>query len=113
MVNRYRQEPAGRAPHAFGSTMADLERRASLLVQARYPRPVIWVSTSSHRSRERLGYATREHQGPEFGIWPARGMPRGAYYCVPRRYAEAIERIPGARILRGRPSGGRVFRRWA
>lgn len=34
MANRYRQESTRRAPNAFGSTMADLERRALLVEQA-------------------------------------------------------------------------------
>jgi hypothetical protein len=76
--------------------------------------PTVWVSTTSHRSRDRLAMLFRiaheEGPGPEWGSWPDNGRPHGAYYEVPARHAEAIARIPGARVLRSAPND--LFKRW-
>lgn len=40
MTNRYRQEPSGRKPNAFGPRKEDLERRAALVdARVSYPSP--------------------------------------------------------------------------
>jgi len=70
----------------------------------------VWVSTTSHRSRDRLRRLAGD-PGPEYGIWPTSGWPHGAYYQVPARLAPQVARIPGARVLRGEPGGGRLFKR--
>ena len=73
-----------------------------------FARPV-WVSVSSHRARHSLARIAGET--PEYGIWPDDGQPHGEYHCVPGRHVQALERVKGLRVLRGRPAGGRVFRR--
>jgi len=73
--------------------------------------PAVWVSTTSHRSRDRLRRVVRD-PGREYGIWPEHGWPHGCYYQIPARLAEQAARIPGVRVLRGEPSGGRLFQRW-
>lgn len=76
--------------------------------------PQVWVSTTSHRSRERLAMlfriAAEDGPGPEYGAWPHGGRPHGSYYRVPARHAEAIGRIAGARVLRAEPKD--LFTRW-
>jgi hypothetical protein len=71
----------------------------------------VWVSTTSHRSRFRLRRLVGD-PGPEYGVWPEGKQPYGAYYEVPAVHSASISRIPGARVLRARPAGGRVFKRW-
>jgi hypothetical protein len=75
------------------------------------PAGTVWVSASSHRSRDRLRRATGD-PGPEHGVWPPGGWPHGSYYQVPAEHAAALSRVPGLRVLRGEPAGGRLFRRW-
>jgi hypothetical protein len=70
----------------------------------------VWVSTTSHRSRDRLRRLAGD-PGPEYGIWPTNDLPHGSYYQVPARLASSAAKIPGARVLRGAPTGGRLFRR--
>jgi hypothetical protein len=76
--------------------------------------PHVWVSTTSHRSRERLEMlfriAREDGPGPAYGSWPQGGALHGSYYRVPARHAEAIGRIQGARVLRAEPKD--LFRRW-
>jgi hypothetical protein len=67
----------------------------------------VWVSTTSHRSRERLRRAVGD-PGPAFKSWPKGGHPRGDYYEVPDM--PAIRRIPGVRVLRSAPPD--LFRAW-
>lgn len=71
----------------------------------------VWVSTTSHRSRDRLRRLVGD-PGPEYGVWPEGGWPHGSYYEVDAKHAAPVGRIPGARVLRAKPSGGRVFKRW-
>ena len=71
----------------------------------------VWVSASSHRSRERLRRIVAD-PGPEYGVWPEHDWPRGSYYEVPAAHADALRAIPGLRVLKGEPSGGRVFERF-
>lgn len=71
----------------------------------------VWASASSHRSRHRLAQAVPD-LGPEHGVWPEGGWPRGSYYQIPAKYAAVVGRIKGLRVLRGEPSGGRIFKRW-
>lgn len=71
----------------------------------------VWVSTTSHRSRERLRQITGD-PGPSFGIWPDGQWPRGSYYEVPASYVDALAEVKGLRVLRRPPSGGRLFKRW-
>ena len=74
----------------------------------------VWVSTTSRRSRSRLRMALcaagENGPGPEYGSWPEGGTPRGSYFEVPARHAEAIGRIKGARVLRSAPKD--LFKRW-
>jgi hypothetical protein len=72
----------------------------------------VWVSATSHRSRARLRRTVGD-PGPEHGVWPEHGWPRGSYYQVPARHVPELRRVKGLRVLRGEPSGGRVFKRWA
>jgi hypothetical protein len=69
----------------------------------------VWVSTTSHRSRDRLRRLVGD-PGPAYGVWPENGWPHGSYYEVPAAHATAISHIPGARVLRRKPGGGKVFR---
>jgi hypothetical protein len=69
----------------------------------------VWVSASSHRSRARLRQVTGGT--PEYGIWPDSEWPRGSYFEVPARHAETLRKVKGLRVLRGEPSGGRLFKR--
>jgi hypothetical protein len=71
----------------------------------------VWVSTTSHRSRDRLRRLVGD-TGPSYGVWPEKGGPHGDYYEVDAKHAASVGRIPGARVLRAAPSGGRVFKRW-
>lgn len=74
--------------------------------------PTVWVSTTSHRSRQELVRITGD-PGHEYGVWPAHGfLLRGAYYEVPAHYAAELCQVKGIRVLRGRPAGGRLFQRW-
>lgn len=70
----------------------------------------VWVSTTSHRSRDRLRRLVGD-PGREYGIWPENGWPHGAYYEVAAEHAASAGRIPGVRVLRAKPSGGRLFKR--
>jgi hypothetical protein len=72
----------------------------------------VWVSTTSHRSRDRLRRLVGD-PGPEYGVWPRGKSPYGAYYEVPAAHADAVNRIPGARVLRARPGGTDLFKRWS
>lgn len=91
------------------------EDQAALLALLAEHEPKVWVSTTSHRSRDRLEQAFRiageDGLGPSYGVWADDG-PRGSYYEVPERLAEVIGAIKGVRVLRGEPSGGRLFKRW-
>jgi hypothetical protein len=49
--------------------------------------------------------------GPEYGVWPDTGWPRGEYYQIPARHADVVRQIKGLRVLRGEPTGGRLFKR--
>lgn len=71
----------------------------------------VWVSTSSHRSRDRLKARVTD-PGPEYGVWPKGEWPRGCYYKIPAASADAVRSIPGLRVLRGEPSGGKIFKRF-
>jgi hypothetical protein len=71
----------------------------------------LWISTSSHRSRDRMRSVVAD-SGPEYGIWPEGSWPRGSYYQVPAAHADALRRIKGLRVLQKAPSGGRLFERW-
>lgn len=62
----------------------------------------VWVSTTSHRSRDRLRRLVG-NPGPSWFSWPSGGRPSGCYYQVPAEHAEAVGRIPGARVLRQAP----------
>jgi hypothetical protein len=77
--------------------------------------PKVWVSTTSHRARYKLGLLARdEHLGglTPYGVWPADGgWPHGDYYQMPARLADRLARIKSARVLRGAPKG-RLFKRW-
>jgi hypothetical protein len=77
--------------------------------------PKVWVSTTSHRSRDKLAtLAERERLGElaAYGTWPADGgWPRGDYYQVPARLAGQLAGVKGLRVLRGAPKG-RLFKRW-
>lgn len=90
--------------------------RAGTEYRLRNPKPTplpartVWVSASSHRSRARLRQIVRD-AGPEHGVWPEHGWPRGSYYEVPATYADALRNVKGLRVLRGKPTGGRIFRR--
>jgi hypothetical protein len=77
--------------------------------------PHVWISTTSHRSRDRLRQVFRSAAdeygpGPEFGSWPKGGTPRGCYYLVNARHLPAIERIAGIRVLQAEPRD--LFKRW-
>lgn len=72
--------------------------------------PKVWVSTTSHRSRQKLARLIPD-LGPEYGVWAVPG-PRGAYYEVPASFVPALERIKGLTVLKGAPSGGHLFKRW-
>jgi hypothetical protein len=71
----------------------------------------VWVSTTSHRSRDRLRRLVGD-LGPSYGVWPEHGWPHGSYYEVPARHATAAGHIPGARVLRRKPGGGRELFRY-
>jgi hypothetical protein len=71
---------------------------------------LVWVSTSSHRSRQKLARLVPDH-GPEYGIWPEGKWPHGAYYQVPAEHADALRQVKGVRVLNGAPAGGRLFKR--
>ena len=71
----------------------------------------VWVSTHSHRSRDKLRRAVGD-PGPEYGVRRPGGWPRGSYYKVPAGHVPALRRIKGLRVLRGEPYGGSLFRRW-
>jgi hypothetical protein len=71
--------------------------------------PTVWISTTSHRSREKLCRAV-DDPGYEYGVWGKRG-PRGAYYEVPAASVPDLLRIKGITVLRGKPAG-ELFRRW-
>jgi hypothetical protein len=102
---------AGVVPADAESTSAvrkyDQDALAALLAVAE---GTVWVSTTSHRSRDRLRFVTGD-PGREFGIWPEKGTPHGAYYEVPARFADLLRKVKGLRVLGGEPSGGRLFRR--
>jgi hypothetical protein len=78
--------------------------------------PKVWVSTTSHRSRDRLRVAMRLGDGGElheYGAWSRPGAGRiasGAYYHVPARLAAEVARIKGARVLAKPPA--RLFKCW-
>ena len=69
----------------------------------------VWVSTTSHRSRDRLRRLAGE-LGREYGSWPKGKRPYGCYYQVPARLAGQVNRIPGARVLKHEPPA--LFKRW-
>jgi hypothetical protein len=78
--------------------------------------PKVWVSTTSHRSRERLHAVMRLGDGGELvehGAWSRPGAGRiasGAYYQVPARLAAEVAAVKGARVLAREPA--RLFKRW-
>jgi hypothetical protein len=80
--------------------------------------PKVWVSTTSHRSRERLHVVMRLGDGGElveYGSWGGRSgslpaIATGAYYQVPARLAEQVRAVKGVRVLAREPA--RLFKRW-
>jgi hypothetical protein len=78
--------------------------------------PRVWVSTTSHRSRDRLRVAMRLGDGGElheYGAWSrpgARRIASGAYYQVPARLAAEVASIKGVRVLVKPPA--RLFKCW-
>lgn len=92
-------------PVAHAVRTEDQETLAALLAEHE---PKVWVSTTSHRSRDRLERVTGGQQGPEYGSW--KGRPHGSYYHVPARLAEDVARITGVTVLRKPPP--ELFKRW-
>jgi hypothetical protein len=71
----------------------------------------VWVSVTSHRASAKLRRLVGDDLGPAYGSWPtgSNGM-RGNYYHVNERYAAAIGRIPGLRVLQAEPKA--LMKRW-
>lgn len=96
-------------PVALGSRCKHSWCRQQFGVQP-FRRPV-WVSVGSHRARHTLHRIAGKTQA--FGVWEEGGHPRGDYYCVAGRHAEALAGVKGITLLASRPNGGRgLFRRW-
>jgi len=80
------------------------------LEEVRPSERMVWVSTTSHRSRQRLQMIVGD-LGREHGVWPKDGgMPVGSYFQVPAHHAEALKKVSGLKVLPGEPKG-ELFRR--